>query len=372
LLKDFPDELRCDITMHLNKEVLQLHVFSVASRVPRSLSLHIRPRSAASGSTSSRQRRALQAIFFVCFRDPWSTSVLPLDGRGTGLCVCSPGKGDLIGANMAQDERVVTKADVKALTYCDLQCIALHGLQEVLQLYPEYALRFARDIQRDLTYNLREGQESQVTLFHYSQSVNNQRSHWRVPSAPSLCFEFETRVFPAPRVRVVDGTEDSADTESSSAFKFSLNHLPPPSSLDNHAGAPPISTAELAAKAEETRGHLKHLNHKVSALGQEVSELGRAMRTMVALMEGLRLAPPPAPPFCPAHPADPVHGPARTCHQHLRPLGVACPARPDSTPAAGRLRPLAVSQLAWGLQGRRTSETPLPLTLPPNPPLPPL
>ncbi|KAK7898145.1 hypothetical protein WMY93_018998 [Mugilogobius chulae] len=75
----------------------------------------------------------------------------------------SSGKGDLIGANLSLNDRVIkTNADVKALTYCDLQCINLKGLYEVLDLYPEYSLSFVQDIQQDLTYNLREGLETQV------------------------------------------------------------------------------------------------------------------------------------------------------------------------------------------------------------------
>lgn len=58
---------------------------------------------------------------------------------------------------------IKTNADVKALTYCDLQCIILKGLFEVLGLYPEYAHKFVEDIQHDLTYNLREGHESDVS-----------------------------------------------------------------------------------------------------------------------------------------------------------------------------------------------------------------
>uniref|UniRef100_A0AAV2K1I0 Uncharacterized protein n=1 Tax=Knipowitschia caucasica TaxID=637954 RepID=A0AAV2K1I0_KNICA len=81
------------------------------------------------------------------------------------LSVCSQAysKGDLIGANLSLDDRVIkTNADVKALTYCDLQCINLKGLYEVLDLYPEYSHCFVRDIQQDLTYNLREGLEMQL------------------------------------------------------------------------------------------------------------------------------------------------------------------------------------------------------------------
>ncbi|NXC86954.1 KCNH4 protein, partial [Cercotrichas coryphoeus] len=63
---------------------------------------------------------------------------------------------------------IKTNADVKALTYCDLQHIGLRGLCEVLQLYPEYASKFTADIHQDLTFNLREGSEMEG-LCRYSR-----------------------------------------------------------------------------------------------------------------------------------------------------------------------------------------------------------
>ncbi|NXQ42166.1 KCNH4 protein, partial [Catharus fuscescens] len=64
---------------------------------------------------------------------------------------------------------IKTNADVKALTYCDLQHIGLRGLCEVLQLYPEYASKFTADIHQDLTFNLREGSKMEG-LCRYSRS----------------------------------------------------------------------------------------------------------------------------------------------------------------------------------------------------------
>ncbi|XP_069769254.1 voltage-gated delayed rectifier potassium channel KCNH8 isoform X4 [Narcine bancroftii] len=153
LLKDFPDELRSDITMHLNKEILQLSLFASASRgCLRSLSLHIKTSFCAPGEYLLRQGDALQAIYFVC-----SGSMEVLKGA---MVLAILGKGDLIGANLADKDQVIkTSADVKALTYCDLQCINLKGLFEVLQLYPEYSQKFKEDIYHNLTYNLREGHE---------------------------------------------------------------------------------------------------------------------------------------------------------------------------------------------------------------------
>ncbi|XP_017336362.3 potassium voltage-gated channel subfamily H member 8 [Ictalurus punctatus] len=157
LLKDFPDELRSVIAMHLNKEILERAVFSSLSHgCLRSLSLHIKTTFCAPGEYLLRQGDALQALFFVC---SGSMEVLK-----DGMVLAILGKGDLIGANLSVENWVIkTSADVKALTYCDLQCINLRGLYEVLDLYPEYSHHFVQDITQDLTYNLREGQESHVS-----------------------------------------------------------------------------------------------------------------------------------------------------------------------------------------------------------------
>uniref|UniRef100_A0A3Q3VYG5 Voltage-gated delayed rectifier potassium channel KCNH4 n=1 Tax=Mola mola TaxID=94237 RepID=A0A3Q3VYG5_MOLML len=157
LLKDFPDELRADIAMHLNKELLQLPLFESASRgCLRSLSLIIKTSFCAPGEFLIRQGDALQAIYFVC---SGSMEVLK---DNTVLAIL--GKGDLIGADSLTKEQVIkTNANVKALTYCDLQYISLKGFREVLRLYPEYAQKFISEIQHDLTYNLREGNGAHVT-----------------------------------------------------------------------------------------------------------------------------------------------------------------------------------------------------------------
>ncbi|XP_028328374.1 potassium voltage-gated channel subfamily H member 3-like [Gouania willdenowi] len=156
LLKDFPDELRADIAMHLNKELLQLPLFESASRgCLRSLSLIIKTSFCAPGEFLIRQGDALQAIYFVC---SGSMEVLK---DSTVLAIL--GRGDLIGSDcLTQEEVIKTNACVKALTYCDLQYISLKGLREVLCLYPDYAQKFITEIQHDLTYNLREGHSTEA------------------------------------------------------------------------------------------------------------------------------------------------------------------------------------------------------------------
>uniref|UniRef100_A0AAY4CX24 Voltage-gated delayed rectifier potassium channel KCNH4 n=1 Tax=Denticeps clupeoides TaxID=299321 RepID=A0AAY4CX24_9TELE len=157
LLHDFPDELRADIAMHLNKNILQLPLFSSASRgCLRSLSLHIKTSFCAPGEFLIRHGDALHAQHFVC------SGSLEVLKDGTVLAIL--GKGDLIGADLPAGDRVIkVNADVKALTYCDLQYISIRALREVLELYPEYGNRFTADIHQNLTYNLREVRQSPNT-----------------------------------------------------------------------------------------------------------------------------------------------------------------------------------------------------------------
>ncbi|XP_063210521.1 potassium voltage-gated channel subfamily H member 4 isoform X2 [Chroicocephalus ridibundus] len=175
LLHDFPDELRADVAMHLNKDILQLPVFETASRgCLRSLSLHIKTSFCAPGEYLLRQGDALQANYFVCSGS--------LEVLRDNVVLAILGKGDLIGADLCSTDQVIkTNADVKALTYCDLQYIGLRGLCEVLQLYPEYASKFTADIHQDLTFNLREGSEMEG-LCRYPRSP-------RLSQAPQSCLE---------------------------------------------------------------------------------------------------------------------------------------------------------------------------------------
>ncbi|TWW70227.1 potassium voltage-gated channel subfamily H member 4a isoform X2 [Takifugu flavidus] len=163
LLHDFPDELRADIALHLNKDILQLPVFEHAGRgCLRSLSLHVKTSFCAPGEYLLRHGDALQANYFVC---SGSLEVLK-DGTVQAIL----GKGDLIGADLPEYEQVIKiNADVKALTYCDLQYISVKALREVLELYPEYGSRFSADIHHNLTYNLREGCDADgMTKFQLS------------------------------------------------------------------------------------------------------------------------------------------------------------------------------------------------------------
>ena len=99
---------------------------------------------------------ALNNIYLVC---NGSMEVLQKD-----MVVAILGKGDLVGCDIPStltiESVIKSSSDVKALTYCDLKCIHVPGLLEVLKLYPEFAETFCTEIVHDLTFNLREGYET--------------------------------------------------------------------------------------------------------------------------------------------------------------------------------------------------------------------
>ncbi|XP_006092447.1 potassium voltage-gated channel subfamily H member 4 isoform X4 [Myotis lucifugus] len=164
LLRDFPDELRADIAMHLNREILQLPLFGAASRgCLRTLSLHIKTSFCAPGEYLLRCGDALQAHYYVCSGS--------LEVLRDNMVLAILGKGDLIGADTIEPGQepgsgagpscvLKTSADVKALTYCGLQQLSSRGLAEVLKLYPEYGAAFRAGLPRDLTFNLRQGSDT--------------------------------------------------------------------------------------------------------------------------------------------------------------------------------------------------------------------
>ncbi|XP_072253648.1 voltage-gated delayed rectifier potassium channel KCNH8 [Leuresthes tenuis] len=318
LLKDFPDELRADIAMHLNKELLQLPLFESASRgCLRSLSLIIRTSFCAPGEFLIRQGDALQAIYFVC---SGSMEVLK---DNTVLAIL--GKGDLIGSDSLTKEQVIkTNANVKALTYCDLQYISLKGLREVLRLYPEYAQKFISEIQHDLTYNLREGHGADVdwesngglvkklpSIREDEEGDEEQSSVSRAPrsplhlsrglSSPLRSPLLPPRPFRAPSEhmrpstlqipvvsfssappelspRFVDGIETESNSSFSQKFEFSpsLSPAAPPSpypGIREHS--------EIKQSVSKLTDEMNSLSKQVSKLSQELQEMTRLLKPLL-------------------------------------------------------------------------------------------
>jgi potassium voltage-gated channel Eag-related subfamily H protein len=70
------------------------------------------------------------------------------------MLVFDTGKGDVFGDSFWKDNAIgQSAANVRALTYCDLNTIKRDKLLEVLDFYQAFANSFARNL--ILTYNLR-------------------------------------------------------------------------------------------------------------------------------------------------------------------------------------------------------------------------
>lgn len=96
------------------------------------------------------------------------------------------------------DVVVKSSSDVRALTYCDLKCIHMQGLVDVLRLYPEYQQEFANDIQHDLTFNVREGYEAEVSYtspFPRGGDVSFLPTSYSAPIKESSLFRKDSCVF---------------------------------------------------------------------------------------------------------------------------------------------------------------------------------
>ncbi|KAL1498113.1 hypothetical protein ABEB36_008966 [Hypothenemus hampei] len=173
-LKEFPEELRGDVSMHLHREILQLPIFEGASQgCLKLLSLHIRTNFCAPGEYLIHKGDALGSIYYI--------SNGSMEVVQENMVVAILGKGDLVGSDISMhlqhppngnpdvvnrgagniDIVIKSNSDVRALTYCDLKCIHIQGFVDVLRLYPEYQQQFANDIQHDLTFNVREGYEAE-------------------------------------------------------------------------------------------------------------------------------------------------------------------------------------------------------------------
>ncbi|KAB0794660.1 hypothetical protein PPYR_11499 [Photinus pyralis] len=173
-LREFPEELRGDVSMHLHREILQLPIFEGASQgCLKLLSLHIRTNFCAPGEYLIHRGDALNYIYYICngsMEVVQNNMVVAILGKGDlvgsdisiqlQFCTNNPG-ANVGGASVPSDCIIKSSSDVRALTYCDLKCVHTPGLIEVLRLYPEYQQEFANDIQHDLTFNVREGYEAE-------------------------------------------------------------------------------------------------------------------------------------------------------------------------------------------------------------------
>ncbi|KAI9527315.1 Potassium voltage-gated channel sub H member 2 [Dissostichus eleginoides] len=149
VLKGFPECLQADICLHLNRTLLQnCKAFKGSTKgCLRALAMKFKTTHAPPGDTLVHAGDVLTALYFI---SRGSIEIM----RGD-VVVAILGKNDIFGEPINLYSRPgKSNADVRALTYCDLHKIFREDVQEVLDMYPEFADNFWNNL--EITFNLRD------------------------------------------------------------------------------------------------------------------------------------------------------------------------------------------------------------------------
>ncbi|XP_023660446.2 voltage-gated inwardly rectifying potassium channel KCNH2 isoform X1 [Paramormyrops kingsleyae] len=149
VLKGFPECLQADICLHLNRTLLQnCKAFKGSSKgCLRALAMRFKTTHAPPGDTLVHAGDVLTALYFI---SRGSIEILRED-----VVVAILGKNDIFGEPINLYARPgKSKADVRALTYCDLHKIHREDVLEVLDMYPEFSDHFWSNL--EITFDLRD------------------------------------------------------------------------------------------------------------------------------------------------------------------------------------------------------------------------
>ncbi|XP_041375018.1 potassium voltage-gated channel subfamily H member 8-like [Gigantopelta aegis] len=151
ILKDFPEEMRGEIGLHLNQEILSLPIFENCTQgCLKAISLQTRRIFCAPGEFLLHKGDTVNYIYYLC---NGSLEVLKEE-----MVVAILGKGDLFGTDVKNDQPVnISACDVRSLAYCEILCMSIRAILEDIALYPEFSAKFCEELPHNLTYNLREG-----------------------------------------------------------------------------------------------------------------------------------------------------------------------------------------------------------------------
>ncbi|XP_068205691.1 potassium voltage-gated channel unc-103 isoform X13 [Palaemon carinicauda] len=172
VLKGFPECLQADICLHLNRLLVQsCPAFEGASPgCLRALSMKFKTTHAPPGDTLVHKGDVLTSMYFI---SRGSIEILKDD-----VVMAILGKDDIFGENPCIYPTVgKSSCNVRALTYCDLHRIMRDDILDVLDLYPEFAEDFSRNL--EITFNLRDEEVEGVdpTLLHKKYTIGRERSN---------------------------------------------------------------------------------------------------------------------------------------------------------------------------------------------------
>ncbi|CAH8474703.1 unnamed protein product [Schistosoma guineensis] len=148
VLNHCPKDMKADLCVHLYRAVFSEHpAFRLASEsCLRALAVSFTVQHNAPGDLIFHQGESIDQL---CFVVSGSLEVIQDDE-----IVAILSKGDIFGQPIFKDTDVgQSAASVRALTYCDLQCIKRDKLIDILKFYSQFAVSFSRTLV--LSYNLR-------------------------------------------------------------------------------------------------------------------------------------------------------------------------------------------------------------------------
>ncbi|XP_020567965.1 potassium voltage-gated channel subfamily H member 6-like isoform X3 [Oryzias latipes] len=149
VLKGFPESLQAEICLHLNRSLLQnCKAFRGGSQAClRALAFRIKTVHAPPRDTLIHCGDVLDSLFFI---SRGSIQVMRDD-----VVVAILGQNDIFGELIyLYDEPGRSNADVHTITYCDLHRIPREALLEVLEIYPNFADKFWKNLQ--ITFDLHD------------------------------------------------------------------------------------------------------------------------------------------------------------------------------------------------------------------------
>ncbi|XP_035861068.1 potassium voltage-gated channel subfamily H member 7-like [Sander lucioperca] len=164
VLKGFPECLQADICLHLNRSLLQnFKAFKGSTKgCLRALAMRCKTTHAPPGDTLVHAGDLISALYFI---SRGSIEILKGD-----VVVAILGKNDIFGEPINQYTLPgQSRADVRALTYCDLHKIHREDMLEVLGMYPEFCEYFWSNL--EITFNLRDVNNEAVGFLGKEDSV---------------------------------------------------------------------------------------------------------------------------------------------------------------------------------------------------------
>ncbi|GAA6077792.1 potassium voltage-gated channel subfamily H member 6 [Tachysurus ichikawai] len=172
VLKGFPECLQADICLHLNRNLLEnCKAFKGASKAClRALAMRLKTTHSPPGDTLYHHGDILHTLYFI------SHGSIQVSCSDVVLAIL--GKNNIFGEPIyLYTEPGHSSADVRTLTYSDLHQIQRDDLLEVLDMYPDFAESFWRNL--EITFNLREVDQVLHTLHNEDNSYRYHINHPR-------------------------------------------------------------------------------------------------------------------------------------------------------------------------------------------------